>query len=182
MPDATSFTIRPRRTADTEKLGKAHAQIWHEAYEGSLPEELLLDRGPAIARAMNAEMPQGEKTGHFVVENAEGRIVGFGDCGPAQKTSQLAPAEIYNIYLLQEAQRSGLGRKLLFTLLGFLAREGFKSAALRIHADQSAARKFYESCGGIPAGDRDAMVDGRVFREALYMWKDIQSLLKDSAA
>lgn len=171
------YKIRTCVLADAEILGKIHAQAWHESYEKNLmPEEALLTSGPAVARAI-CHLPNmttlPAQAGYFLVESPEKTIVGFGDCGPARKIVEFAPGEIYNIYLLQEAQQKGLGKRLLFTMLDYLAQTGLEKAGLRIHADFMPVRQFYERCGGNYAGERATQIGSKKFTEAVYVWSDL---------
>ncbi len=175
------YIIRPCVLADAETLGKIHAQAWHESYEKNLmPEDTLLTSGPDIARAI-CRLPNmtavPEQGGYFLVESSDKRIVGFGECGAARKIAEFAPGEIYHMYLLQEAQQQGLGRKLLFTLLDYLGRSGMEKAGIKIHADFGPARQFYERCGGQYAGERVTQSGNRTFAEAVYVWNEISRLL-----
>ena len=61
------------------------------------------------------------------IAELEGEVVGFISGGPIRESVQTYNAELFAIYLLQPAQRHGIGTALLRELAGSLLSKGFTS-------------------------------------------------------
>ena len=177
MPEIKGYRIRESKLSDTESLGRVHSQVWQETYPGLMPAEFLSRRGSVEARTEMRRLIFASTTPlscHLLVENDEERVVGFGDCGPAKETGQFAPAEINTLYLLQEAQGKGLGKKLLFKMLTHLASKNFGAAALKTNAGSANSNAFYRHCGGQIAGQ----IKDETWLDTVYIWPDLKIFTK----
>ncbi|MDE1901641.1 MAG: GNAT family N-acetyltransferase [Alphaproteobacteria bacterium] len=168
-------TIRPAIPADTETLGRIHAQAWQETYAAIMPPDIFaklstVDARTAVRRDIFAFSTP--RHGHFIVENETGDAVGFGDCGPARETGTYAPAEITTLYLLRRAQGQGLGGRLLVAMLEHLAAQGFASVALKALTANEQAKGFYRHMGGRQAAE----IPGDKWVETIYVWDDLNAV------
>ncbi len=104
----------------------------------------------------------------------EGRIVGFCRGGPARSGGAVplgTEAEIYAIYLLDAVKRQGVGGRLLRGVLDHLAAQGFASAGLWVLTENTPARHFYESLGGIPGAQQSIEIRGEALTETAYRFE-----------
>jgi GNAT superfamily N-acetyltransferase len=173
-----TVTIRTALVADTAAIGRVHSLVWHETYTGKWPQQVLDTVGSPESRTEKRRKIfefSTAKHGHLVVEAEDGRILGFSDCGPALEVQKFAPAEVTTLYVLKEAHGQGLGREMLRRQLQHLARVGYKSAALKVFLGNDKARAFYESCGGVYAGEAVVDFGGSGLPSAIYLWAHIQS-------
>jgi ribosomal protein S18 acetylase RimI-like enzyme len=113
------------------------------------------------------------------VSERDGGISGFGSCG-AQRTEELAAqgfdAEISAIYILQSAQRLGIGRSLMKAMAASLAQRGHEALSLWVLRDNNVARLFYEKLGGALVGEkRDKRPQGTMI-EVAYGWRNVRDL------
>jgi GNAT superfamily N-acetyltransferase len=99
-------------------------------------------------------------------------IVGFVNGGPEREGDPVYQAELYAIYVLQEAQRHGLGRRLVKELTRFLAERYFASMMLWVLASNPACR-FYEALGGQVIKQRQNQIGGAFYDELAYGWQDL---------
>ena len=79
-----------------------------------------------------------------------GRVVGYAGL------AVVAPDEawVQNIAVRREAQRRGIGRALLESLLAYAAGQGARSVLLEVAADNAPAQKLYAAYGFEPIGVR----------------------------
>ncbi len=145
--------IRPARPDDAPAIARVHVRAWQETYAGLLPPEAIAARteGDRLAlwtRVLRAPIAGGA----ILAAERDGAVAGFGQSGP-QRTQALRDmghtGEVWCLYLLASAQRTGLGRALMGALLDALAGDGHRSAAVWVLRDNPAAG-FYARLGGVP--------------------------------
>ena len=68
--------------------------------------------------------------GIVVAEAEGGDVVGFASWGPEREGDSTYPAELYAIYILQEHQNRGLGRRLVSAVAQSLLADGLSSMLL----------------------------------------------------
>ena len=123
-------------------------------------------------------------TSNFVAVTHEGKVVGFAGGGSERGGNQTYRGELYAIYLLEEYQRMGIGRRLVLAVTQRLLVDGFNSMLIWVLKDNHPACRFYESLGGEPVGRQTITIGGLDVVEVSYGWKDIAGLavvLKESA-
>ena len=112
----------------------------------------------------------------FVAETRGGKIIGFVSGGPERLGDPAYRGEIYAVYLLQDHQRRGVGKRLFTAIVQQLRHDGFASMMLWVLEDNAPARRFYESMGGEPDGCRTITFGGADLTELSYGWKDSSSI------
>ncbi len=117
----TSGSAVPRR-ADADALGLVHVAAWREAYTGLVPDEILAGLDPQQRAAMWREAIAHGATIHLAEQN--GAIVGFGSSGEQRDPSLPFSGEIRALYVLQRAQRRGVGRMLMAAMAHDLLAQG----------------------------------------------------------
>jgi len=161
-----SFIFRDATEKDIPELGKLHAITWAETYHA---------KNPNIQLRQN----QWQKTfteendGSWfciLVVNAKNELVGFakGKINKDEHNTQLH-GDLNKIYLLNDYQRLGLGKK-LFTLVvqRFLSR-GINDMTL-FGVPQNPSCSFHEAMGGERLYSEKGTFDG------CYMWRDLKKL------
>src|SRR4029453_2353893 len=87
----------------------------------------------------------------------QGSVVGYGSCGE-QRASLLRDrgftSEISELYVLRSAQRQGAGSGLMKAMAAALLERGHPAVSLWVLDRNSAARRFYESLGGVPIAEK----------------------------
>jgi ribosomal protein S18 acetylase RimI-like enzyme len=176
------ITIRPASPADAASIATVHVASWRESYAGMLPEAMLLALSIAERterwRGILGEASSMEGTAVFVAER-EGQTVGFAsggawrDCG---LHAQGLTGEISAIYVLQSAQREGVGRRLMKAVAHALSERGHRSASLWVLRDNQPARSFYETLGGVVVAEKEDHREGVVLIEVAYAWRNLAAL------
>ena len=102
----------------------------------------------------------------------DGSIVGF-ISGGVERTGRLGyEGEVYAIYLLQLAQRQGLGTLLVQHFVRELRARGAGSMAVWVLA-ANPFRQFYEALGGKLVAEQQIERGGQSFTESAYGWQDL---------
>src|SRR5258708_21911583 len=146
--------VRPARVDDAHAIADVHVASWRTTYKGIFPDTLLdglsVDKREQSWIKTLAESEPSSVT--LVACDVDGSIVGF-ISGGVERTRRLGyEGEVYAIYLLQLAQRQGLGTLLVQHFVRELRAQGFGSMAVWVLA-ANPFRKFYEGiCCKTPVG------------------------------
>ena len=104
-------------------------------------------------------------------------LVGFISGGPIREPVGGCDAELYAIYLLREAQRKGIGTRLLLELARHLDDDGFQSMAVWVLEANSVVR-FYEGSGAARVATKDIEIGGALFPAVAYAWPSIKTIIE----
>ncbi|GCE47047.1 L-amino acid N-acyltransferase YncA [Thermosporothrix hazakensis] len=168
-------TIRPARTEDAHGIAFVHTESWQTTYQGLMPAEYIAQRTLERRQRTWEHVLQQPDALVYVAEDKQGRLVGFANGGPLRSDDPGYAAEVYCLYLLQEAQRQGLGRTLVRVLVADFLAHGMESMLIWVLATNP-ARRFYEALGGILV--REMMVEDNGFslHEVAYGWPDLRAM------
>ena len=170
--------VRRATLADVSGIAQVHVQSWHSTYPGIVPaaeiERHTLQRrsglwtrvfeGPDTHAAVLVAVLANEvlgfaSTGPFRIERSEGSESAHGE-GQGE-------GELNALYLLQSAQRQGIGRRLFDAGAQGLRENGF--GAMRcwvLHGNPATA--FYERQGGERVASKTFVVEGASLVEHCY--------------
>jgi ribosomal protein S18 acetylase RimI-like enzyme len=177
-----NIVIRPARLDDAEAIARVHVDTWRASYAGILPERYLVgmtESGQAFLwrKVLNRG---GEKVLVAEVRDADPRfpgvrsIVGFGSAGPSRSHDLPYGGEIYTLYVAQDMQGQGIGRRLMGELFGQLAIAGHEGALVWVLAENP-SRFFYEKMGGQRAAERRESFAGELLPEIGYAWPHLSA-------
>jgi len=117
--------IRPAIHQDAVAISRVHVESWRTTYTGIVPEQYLATLNEAERVPLWLEwLTRDIRT---YVADLDGKIVGFISGGAIREPVLTYDAELYAIYMLESAQRQGIGTALLKELAGSLLSAGFKS-------------------------------------------------------
>jgi len=170
------MTVRRALPEDAAVLAAVHVRSWQETYAGMLPQEHIDRRTVALRTAQWTERLRESDDDIFVACDRSGTIVGFTSGGRSREPVEGFDAEIGTLYLLPEAQGRGVGKQLLRALSAKLQARGFKAAWVRVLSDNVPARRFYERCGAEAVCETEEEIDGFVYREHFYGWRNLAKL------
>ncbi len=173
-----AITIREATPEDAPGIARVHVDSWRTTYRGTMPDSLLdslsyESRGQRWKQVLSDPASPGFT---YVAQHRSGQIVGFASGGPDRDEHPHYQGELWAIYLLEEYQGRGIGRRLARTVVRRLADMGMHSMIVWVLADNP-ARRFYEALGGQYVGERDIEIDGVKLREVAYGWTDTRHLL-----
>jgi GNAT superfamily N-acetyltransferase len=115
----------------------------------------------------------------YVAESRRDGIVGFVSGGPARMDDMTYAGELYAIYLIEEYQRQGIGRRLVGELCAWLLSQYLTTMYTWV-LDKNPSRRFYESLGGIEFTRQTMTLRGLDVVEVAYGWDDISPLALES--
>lgn len=175
--------IREAVPGDAEAIARVHVTSWRSTYPGLLPDSYLVGMSEGSARQRWRSILSSTHLGRrtlVAVEPGEG-VVGFGHCGLRRACSQLDgfDGEFYALYLLDEAQGRGIGRRLMGVMAERLLDIGLQSALVWCLAGNP-ARWFYERLGGQRVAERPIRFSGSEQKEIAFVWRDLVPLLLDA--
>ena len=170
--------IAPAILSDAEGIAAVQVAAWRNAYANLLPADYLARMSvPRHAALHHAAIVAGR--GILVARN-EGRVVGFCTVGKP-RTPGLADGEIETLYVLDDWQGQGVGRRLMRAGADLLEKRGCGSVFLWVLKDNP-SRWFYERLGGRPRMESMTGVAGKRFAQTAYVWNPIGLLTSMDAA
>ena len=172
--------IRPARKDDAAAIAKIHVETWRSTYAGLLPDNLLLRMNVDEHEARWWRHALGRyRRNHFVyvAESKEHGVVGFGSGGPTREPQLPYKGEIYTLYLSDEFQGMGFGKRLFTQLAERSMRDRGPSLIVWVLAGNP-ARFFYESMFGKPVARRPGTMAGAKIEELAYGWDDAHILVE----
>lgn len=169
--------VRLATPADAAAVGRVHRESWRTTYAGILPLAVISEEAgyrseAAWLRRLSGDRPE---TATWIAQ-LDGAAAGFASCGPARHRLEGLECEIYALYVLQPAQRRGVGRALVGACARHFVRQGRFGFYLWV-LKANRARLFYESLGGIEAGEKRERLGLHAFAEVAYAWHDLSGLV-----
>jgi L-amino acid N-acyltransferase YncA len=166
--------IRAARTQDARAIAHVHVESWRTTYAGIVPETYLANLKEADREASWREWLTMD-VDVFVAE-IEGEVVGFVSGGAIREPVDGFDAELFAVYLLQSAQRRGIGSALLRRLALSLMARGFKSMVAWVLEDNVSGR-FYEQSGAVQVRGKEMEVGGVMLPVVAYGWGDLGAVV-----
>jgi ribosomal protein S18 acetylase RimI-like enzyme len=164
-----TFNLRRAHEADVPGLAELHVQTFNETHRGGRP------TGPSyeVRERQWRERFDRQDGSWFcnVIEDDDGKLVGFATGAPHDGDSPEFEGELGMIYVLQRVHRQGLGRRLLCAVAGRLLDEGVTSMLLFGEATNP-SNGFYESLGAERLYSEKGEFHGS------YGWRDLRVLVE----
>lgn len=169
--------IRHGRTEDIPGIAKVHVDSWKTTYRGIVPDSYLSsldieEREESWKQIFAAGFAESVL---LAAENEQGEVVGFASGGRERTGKYPYSGELYAIYLLEEYQRRGIGRKLFSELASRLIDKGYSSMLVWVLADNP-CRPFYESFHPVQVDEETIEIGGTPLQEIAFAWSDITGL------
>ncbi len=164
-----SYNLRVAYEADVARLAALHVQAFSETHRGGRsggPSHELRERQWRERFALRVD-----SWFCHLIEDADGEFVGFAMGAPHDGGSPEYEGELSFIYLLQRAQRHGLGRRLLCSVAERFVEQGVTSMLLFGEATNP-SNGFYESFGAERLHTEKGEFHGG------YGWRDLRMLVE----
>lgn len=178
--------IRVPRKGEGLAIARVHVTSWQTTYKGIIKQDVL-DNLAVEPRAQYWEsMIEKQLLGDsdhellFVACNAEQEIVGFASGGSNRSQDLDAEGELYAIYILEEYQRQGIGKRLITQVAQALKNRGQGTMLVWVLADNP-AKEAYEKLGATVINSTYIDIGGDKLLEYALIWKDIDVLLTHKA-
>jgi len=167
------ISIRAATEHDTVAISHVHVQSWRTTYAGIVPEEYLATLNEANRALLWREWLTRDIP--VYIADLDGEIVGFISGGAIREPVQTYDAELYAIYLLEQAQRRGIGTALLKELAESLLSKGFTSMIVWV-LETNPRRNFYVKSSAQIVTTKDIEIGGVMLLEVSYGWPELQAL------
>ena len=149
-----SIRIRRGRQNEAVKLAKLHVDVWRATYSALAPREAvqLLDEAKRLPYWTDATTVTDAGRGVWVADDA-GSLLGVVSIGPSAHSVFEGRTELKHLYVVNNAQRRGLGEQLLRTAINECKAAGDAGMALAVVRQNERARSFYKKMGGVEVSD-----------------------------
>ena len=157
------IAIRAATVRDARAIAEVHVASWRWAYRDTFPAAALdaLDVDER-ARTWSERLGDGDPLTETLVADDDGAVVGFCGYGPCREgDAPPGTAEVYAIYLREEAAGRGVGRALFTRANERLRALGYRRATLWVLETNERTRRFYEAAGWAADGAGSAHRLGR---------------------
>mgnify|MGYP001570999978 CR=1 FL=1 len=171
--------IRDARTADAADIAGIHVDSWRATYAGIVSPSYLAGLSHQRQKRLWRDVLSNSNRDKFllVVENDDGKVLGFAFAGPLRDKDPCYAGELYAVYFPPECQRQGLGTKLIRAIAKRLQKVGIQSMLVWVLAVNPSCH-FYEELGAIQVKRREIDVGGTRLSEIAYGLRDIKNLAK----
>ncbi|KQL50499.1 hypothetical protein AN964_22850 [Heyndrickxia shackletonii] len=153
-----------------DSMKATHKGIVSEKFMESISNESTVERFKEILENSNLQS-------FCYVAVKQDKIIGFSMGSLPDHAPQGYQGELNTLYISPHYQRSGVGKKLLHAVTNHFKQNEIRSMFLGVFKDNSSARKFYESVGGIKIGEfldeRLSKINGHDLVIAFYGWRSI---------
>jgi ribosomal protein S18 acetylase RimI-like enzyme len=170
--------IRKANVKDIDAIAEVHLMSWRTTYKGIISDSYLSNLtidGRRKNWLWTFNNLNQDETIFVAVEN-DGRIIGFSNSGKNRNTEYVHEGELYAIYLLEDHQGRGIGRKLFQASVNELMQSGYKSMMLWV-LENNPSLRFYQSLGGRIIGKKSLSIGEDDLIELAIGWGDIREVL-----
>ena len=170
--------IRRASPADARAIAKVRVESWRVTYRGLIPDAYLdameVDASVALwDRVLNAE----SSAATVFVAAREGEVIGFAAGNALKEPKYGADSELTAVYLRRDAQRAGLGHRMVGAVVAALRAHNATAMIVWTIAGNKGARAFYENLGATLRVEQDFEWDGMPLVEAGYGFSDLDALI-----
>ena len=167
--------IRSATVSDAPAIARVHVASWLSTYRGLLPDDFL----ESLSETNYTERWKRvitEGASKVVVAEDGSDVVGFASGGRERAGEQGFEGELYAIYVLDNAQRRGLGRELVRSIVDSLRELGLTNMIIWVLRDNRPARDFYERLGGIYVRAQPITIGSATLEEVSYGWRRLDDV------
>lgn len=138
--------IRPLAERDYDAVIRIVNQNWKNVYAGYVNPELLSDTGcEERGRRLKEDFNQ-QRLYEYVWEESN-KILGLLSMGAADDTDRFGAFEIWRVYIAEDAQGRGIGRRLLAFAENNAKANGYTEIIIWTFSRNTRAIEFYQQCG-----------------------------------
>ncbi|MGI8317067.1 N-acetyltransferase family protein [Halobacillus mangrovi] len=166
--------IRKARLDDALGIAKVSVNAWRSTYKGIVPDDFLEKMTIQKRVEKWKDKISGKKEIIYVVEVDEG-LVGYASGGEERGRIKKYDGELYAIYLLENFQKSGLGKLLLSYLAPEMEDRGYTSLLVWV-LEANHSKNFYKRLGGEEIAEDKMEISGIHYRLLAFGWSSIREL------
>ena len=175
MPDVL---IRPALPADAATIAAVRVDAWRTTYRGMIPDAYLAGMTVEDSTAHWGKiLSAAPNTTNTFVATVDEAVVGFAAGLMLEEPRFGLNAELSAVYIVRDAQRSGIGRRLVAAVAAAQRSHGANGLVVWVIAGNKPARAFYENLGAELLVEQPFTWDGMDLVEAGYGFRDLPALI-----
>ncbi|WP_099159185.1 GNAT family N-acetyltransferase [Virgibacillus ndiopensis] len=166
--------IREATLSDAEGIAKVHVDCWRTTYKSIISDDILKNLSYEQRTNLWINNITREDNYIFVVENEDGKIIGFTD-GGSEKSGEYPgyDGDVTSIYILEEYQGQGIGKKLLNRLFEEFESLDLHSAIVKV-LEKNGSYRFYEAMGAERVVDNKfVQIGSDRLKLLVYGWRNL---------
>ncbi|MFI5263702.1 MAG: GNAT family N-acetyltransferase [Candidatus Kapaibacterium sp.] len=175
-----NIRIREARPEDAFQIAQINIGSWHSTYRGLIADATLDGmKFEDYLKKWNTTFSVLEENGGFcfVADDEVHHVIGYSLCGKNRHNQFPFESELYAIYLLEEYQGKGIGKKLFLKSVEEFRRRGNASFLLFVLSSNLQSRKFYESFNPDFSAEETIIIDNGQYCDFCYGWSDIMNII-----
>lgn len=167
--------IRRAQPGDQTGIAHVHVESWRSTYKGIVSDKVL----------ENLSMEEREKSWKQAIEmnqilyvalNDKEEIVGFATGGKSRSTEYPYDGELYAIYLLEEYQQQGIGRRLINSISNELKLLNYQSMIVWVLRDNP-SKQAYEKLGAKVFDSKEIQIGRDSLVEDVLVWETMDQFI-----
>jgi len=173
--ERSRILVRPARSDDASGIARVRVDTWRSTYRHIVAADHLAQLSvEESTKRWTRHLDDPDKT--LLVAEENGTVVGFCHGGANRGPESEYRGELYAIYVLENQQRRGLGRRLTLALAERLEAASLRSLIVWVLKENPSCR-FYESLGGRPVASKAVVIGRQTLEEVAYGWTTLDPLL-----
>ncbi len=170
-----SMLIRKANVYDISDIAKVHVEAWQTTYDRIMSQEYLESMTLDKRKKFWLKFINDGKS-VYVVEEKNGEIVGFAVPKVGKTEDNGYIGEVSAMYILEQFQRKGIGKKLLLTCAKLLQNLEINKMVVWVLKDNPAC-EFYKAMGGMEKDAKIDRIDSKDLLKLAYVWDDLRELI-----
>lgn len=162
---------------DALSIARVQVDSWRTTYKGIIPNDFLNNLSYEHRTELWKKNIAREDNYVVVAENNEGQIIGFADAWKRETNLEENSGDLTSIYLLDEYQGQGIGKKLLKELFEHFKESGYKKIFVEV-LEENKTRYFYEYYGAKLVREVQIKIGGKLLNELVYEWDNVDLVIK----
>ncbi len=177
-----SVLLRIARPSDAPGIARVEVEAWRDTYPTLIPSRYLVHGLDLGRRTRLWRRRLSQRRGETVIGafDSSTDAAGYAAFGPSRSRALPFEGELYELYLLPEAQGRGLGRCLCAAAAEGLLKAGMSSMCVEV-LEGNVSRFFYEALGGRLAARKRHPFAGKRLPTLVYAWNDLTALVGQGA-
>jgi GNAT superfamily N-acetyltransferase len=159
-------TIRKAIAGEEKDVAHVIIQTWKTAYKGII-DNAFLDAMDENGEKRLSGIRQDIAKGKIYVASVDGKVVGIAIYGNARDDKYAGRGELYALYVLDEYQNMGIGRRLINAVKNDFCQNGYKNFIIACLSENPSCR-FYEKMGGKKIDEKFCAIGGKNYKESIF--------------
>ncbi|WP_243387641.1 GNAT family N-acetyltransferase [Bacillus kexueae] len=165
--------IRKATVEDSKQIAKVHINSWKTTYKGIISDSYLASLSYEKKEKFWRNV---SNLDNVLVAVLNGEIVGFITYGPTRFPHLPYDGEVYAFYLLQKAQRQGIGTKMFKEAAKELKKQDLNSFLVWV-MEKNPSKSFYETFNPKIVQYEDIKIDGETYCEVAFGYDSVEKVL-----